>query len=304
MQKFCVKVPASSANLGPGFDVLGMALDIFNEFHVTCGAENAPGIRVEGAWSPEVSCGEDNLFSRALHAGLDSAGVECPPVSTTFISRIPLARGLGSSATGILGGLLAARTITGGKLPEGELLRLAVEMEGHADNIMAAYMGGIVINYERAGVPRGMRIVPQGRLEAALAIPDLKTSTKQARAILPDSYPRGDVVTTIRNVSLLVMALATGQWEVLASAMEDRIHEPYRMPLIPGFQQVKEAALSSGAHGVAISGSGPTVIALCSDNAVHVAGQMAAVFERNGIACGSMAAAVSDRGAFIEWGGQ
>lgn len=297
MRHFTVKVPATTANLGPGFDVFGMALDMFNEFEVS--PENELSIEVEGEGRDTIPRNDQNLIYQSFCDGFRKAGTDPTGIRIVQRNRIPLDRGLGSSATAILGGLLAASVFLGKRLSRQDVLNLAVEKEGHPDNVIAAFYGGVVINFRPNGGFRGYTIIPPEPLKVALAIPEITISTDKARTMLPESYALSDVVENLRNVSLLAIALQSGRYELLATAMEDRIHEPYRKKLIPGYDRIKRAALDLGAFGAAISGSGPTVAALCGKNGEEVAAAMGKVFEEENIPCACMVVNLSSIGAHI-----
>lgn len=306
--RFTVHVPATSANLGPGYDVLGMAVEVFNKFHFTIvdGEKGTPGkvtVEVRGEGSGELPANENNLVYRAFAAGCRRAGAEAPEVHIVQENAVPLNRGMGSSATAALGGLMAAQRISGGQLDDESLVSMAVEMEGHPDNLMAAYLGGVVINYERDGGYHGAKFIPAKPLRAILVIPEIQVSTQKARKLLPGSYPISDVVAGLRNISLLIFALQSGRYEFLGEAMGDRIHQPYRAELIPGFYDAVRAAKDTGAYSCAISGSGSTVIALADKNEGEIAEMMRDVFQRRGIKSRSVITGISSRGAYVEEAG-
>jgi len=299
MKHFAVHVPATSANLGPGYDVIGMALEIYNRFEVTIGGPDRVSIEVEGEGAGELPADENNLIYEAFIAGCEMAGIKPPNIHIRQFNSIPLNRGMGSSATAVLGGLMIAGEIAGDRLDNETMLQKAIEMEGHPDNLMAAYMGGIVIIYKEGPTYRGAKFMPSNPLVAVLVIPDIQVSTKRARELLPDSYPIEDVVTNLRNISLLTLAFQSGNYGLLREAMKDRIHQPYRAELIPGFFDVVKAAEEKGAFGCAISGSGSTVIALCNENADEIADAMMSVFESRSIKCRSIQTQISGRGSYI-----
>ncbi|MCD4783858.1 MAG: homoserine kinase [Candidatus Eremiobacteraeota bacterium] len=301
-REFTVYVPATSANLGPGYDVIGVALDIYNEFHVTMGGTKKLDIEIEGEGADAIPRDENNLIYKSTLAGCKMAGVGVPNIRIHQKNAIPLNRGMGSSATAVLGGLMIAREIAGDRLEADDMISLAIDIEGHPDNLMAAYMGGVVINYKRDGIYRGVKFIPPEPLRAVLVVPDIQVSTKMARELLPDSYKIKDVVSNLGNISLLIHALHTGQYRLLREAMEDTIHQPYRAELIPGFNDVVESAKKSGAWGCAISGSGSTVIAFCSENGNEIAEAMKNAFKKHSVNSVSMITDISDKGACLEVG--
>lgn len=300
MYRFRIRVPATSANLGPGFDVIGMALSVYNEFEVESTDSGRIRICIEGEGKGKIPENEKNILQTAMKSAFKKNSIEPPGLNIKIHNRIPVARGMGSSATAVLAGLLIAGKIIGEGFSQKDLINLAISMEGHPDNLMAAYLGGIVITYKEDDDYKGIRIIPGKPLRIALAIPDLEISTKYARSVLPQSYSLRDCVDNLRNVSLLIHSLQSGEYELLKLAMEDRIHQPYRMTLIPGFYEAKKAAIEAGAYGVAISGSGSTVIALCDECVQNVAESMVAAFEILGISCRKMVTVISNEGSIIE----
>ena len=309
MKKFTLKIPATSANLGPGYDVLGMALEVFNFFEVTVFDSemgNSKGhsmkkltIEITGEGSGELPTDENNLIYKATLEACKKAGVELPPLLIKQHNNVPLNRGMGSSATAVLGGVLIAREIIGDKLDEETLLQLAVKLEGHPDNLLAAYYGGVVINYREKDIYRGVNFMPPSPIKAVLAIPDIQVSTKKARELLPGSYSTTDVVANLRNISLLTFALQTGRLDLLNIAMEDRVHTPYRAEMIPGYFDVEKAVKEAGALGFAISGSGSTVIALCDKNESKIARKMEEIFNNHSVNCRTIITKISKNGVII-----
>jgi homoserine kinase len=300
MKQFTVKGPATSANLGPGYDVIGVALEIFNEFHVKVGGENPLEIRIEGEGSEEIPENEDNLVYQSLKDGFQRADASIPNLNIRQVNRIPIKRGMGSSATAALGGVMIAKTILGDKLSIDDMLDIAIKKEGHPDNLFAAYMGGVTINYLQDGKYKGINFLPLDPLNAVLAIPEIYVSTQHARKILPEYYPIEDVVFNIRNVSLLMLALKTGNYSLLREATKDKIHQIYRAQLIPGFYEVCQAAQDAGSLCEAISGSGSTVISLCCGNERDVAEAMSETFCKMNIRCRTRITGISEKGAYVE----
>jgi homoserine kinase len=257
-----VSVPASSANLGPGFDVLGLALDLLDVFDVwDFGSELR--IEVDGEGTGSVPTNHSNLFFTTMQTYFTLAGYQPSGLVIREHNRIPLARGLGSSAATIVGALLAARAISGHAMDDDRLLDLAGSLEGHPDNIGVALLGGFqMVAQEEGGRYLARRLEFSDRLGAALFVPELLVSTESAREVLPEQYARADVVHNLSRLALLVSAIKDGRLEDLRVATEDRLHQPYRAELVPGFADILAAATSAGAAGVFLSGAGPTVLAL------------------------------------------
>jgi homoserine kinase len=270
-----VRVPATCANLGPGFDCLALALALHNEFeaHLLAGDAGAqPPVVVTGAPvdTSQIATDASNLFVRAFGALCERIGVRPPPLAVQIAVHLPPGRGLGSSATAVVGGILAANALCGDPLSTGELLELAVACEqgGHADNVAAALLGGLVVTGARDAANRLTAIslpVPDA-LRAVLFIPDTPMSTVQGRALLPVAYPREDVTFNLSRVALLLGALQTERYELLATAMGDRIHQPYRARVFPALDALVAAAQAAGAHGACLSGGGSSVLALATSH--------------------------------------
>ncbi len=275
-----VQVPATTANLGPGFDCLGMALDIWN--HVEVEVSSAPQVRVEGKGASDLPSGPDNLVYRSILRLLEHVGVDPVPLSVACTNNIPLKRGLGSSAAAIVGGLAAgnrlAPVLSGGRvqpLSSDEVLQLAVSIEGHPDNVAPALMGGMVLVVQSAEGPLSSAVRVPEDLRAVLFIPEVTIATEDARSVLPGAIGWEDAVFNMGRTALLVNAMNTGRLEELATATEDRLHQPYRRQLFPAMKVIFEGAMKGGALGVFLSGSGPTVLALTHGREVTVAYEMA-----------------------------
>ena len=257
-----VTVPASTANLGPGFDCIGLALALYHTLIV----RELPGSGVEisltGEGAESLPCNETNPVLVAMSAVFEETGYRPGLLRVESDSRIPLARGLGSSAAATLAGLAAATALVGAEVEREKLLAQASLREGHADNVCASLFGGFCVTVHAAGAPDFVRLQGPPGMEAAVVIPDFELETNQSRAALPASVAFEDAVANQARVALLIAALATGKVEFLAGAMSDRLHQPYRLGLVPGMQAVFAAALEAGALGAAMSGSGPSLLAL------------------------------------------
>lgn len=261
-----VEVPASSANLGAGFDCLGLALAITDRIEVEVRVWSRGNIElsVDGEGRNELTEDRDNRFVRGLEAALRAARGELPEGLGWRIAmhnQIPLARGLGSSAAATVGGILAGNALAGEALSTSEQLRLATEIEGHPDNAAAALLGGFVVS---AGGPDGVEAIrfdaPRD-LRAVLFIPDLRLPTDGMRAALPSSVPLADAVANLGAVAIGVAGLATGRYELLARLTVDRLHEPYRAAFFPQLPRLVGAARGAGALGACLSGAGSTILA-------------------------------------------
>jgi homoserine kinase len=261
-----IRVPATTANLGAGFDCIGAALSRYNEFTFTpIDTENLV-IAVTGVEAARVDTDASNLAYQAflnLYAQIDRTP---PGIKLDIKLGVPLARGLGSSATAIVGGLLGANALANNPLSPAEVMQLAIEMEGHPDNVVPALIGGCRLaataanGWAIADIPWHSSIVP------VVAIPDFELSTAQARSVLPNEYSRADAIFNTAHLGLMIRGLETGNAQWLTAGLIDRIHQPYRQKLIPGYTDVEQAVIAAGGYGMVISGAGPTLLAMTTAN--------------------------------------
>ncbi|NEP59380.1 MAG: homoserine kinase [Symploca sp. SIO2G7] len=284
-----VTVPASTANLGPGFDCIGAALTLYNQFKFTCLDSSLPeGVRitVTGTEAALVNSSADNLVYQTFLKYYQHLNQTPPSVEIAIELGVPLARGLGSSATAIVGGLVGANQLAGEPLSQIELMKLAIALEGHPDNVVPALLGGCCLaakredanSWEICDIPWHTEVLP------VVAIPNFELSTQAAREVLPSDYSRGDAIFNIAHFGLLLRGLTTGRGEWLQAALHDQIHQPYRKTLIPGYDTVASAAVAAGAYGMVISGAGPTLLALVPlSQATAVATAMAAAWQEEGV---------------------
>ncbi|HEY3343295.1 MAG TPA: homoserine kinase [Anaerolineaceae bacterium] len=293
-----IRVPATTANLGPGFDCLGLALDLWNEASFSTEGE---GVRMDihGLGVGVLPEGPENtLAAQALYL-ISVCGKPIPPnLLIRCENRIPPGSGLGSSAAAVLTGLLGGNALIGSPLSMDEILQLAVEAEGHPDNAGAALLGGLVLS---ARLDNGVvaRKVPVAALQAAVVTPDFNLPTHQARSALPRQVPLADAVFNLGRTALTIEALRSGDLELLGQAMQDRLHQPYRLRLIPGAEQAFQSALTAGAAAVAISGAGPSVIAFASKNLEQIAKAMQTAFAGAGLLSRSAILAITELGAQV-----
>ncbi|MFA4015325.1 MAG: hypothetical protein RUDDFDWM_000405 [Candidatus Fervidibacterota bacterium] len=265
-----VRVPATVANLGSGFDVLGIALDWHNTIEARCiGKTSKLIIEVEGEGENELPKDERNVCYRAFSAACELMGEETPPVFMRLQNTIPLLRGLGSSAAARVGGIVAAMALLRGEVDEPKALKLAAELEGHTDNVAPALLGGFVISGWRSdgnGV-FAIKLPVAKEVLVTVLVPEHSIPTEIARSVLPESISLSDAVFNMSRACLLVGALTTGHFEHVAEAVKDKLHQPYRQALMPWLNDVIEAAMSAGALGAFLSGSGSAVAALSVDEA-------------------------------------
>ncbi len=276
-----VRVPATTANLGPGFDCLGMALDWWND--VCISPSSRPAVNVRGEGEGSLSAAEDNLVYRAARAAFDAAGEEPAPMSIACRNRIPLARGLGSSAAAIVGGLVAANALCRRPLDQDGLLDIAVEMEGHGDNVAPALLGGcqVVVHDEGRVVSDSVPFPPH--LMAVVFVPDVPMATSQARSVLPEMVSRQEAVYNLGRTALLVNGLSTGRADKLRVATQDALHQPARQAIFPAMKYVIRAALDAGAAGAFLSGGGSSVMALTTARPMTVGYEMINAADKVGV---------------------
>ena len=287
-QKVVVDVPATTANLGPGFDCLGAALDLNNRFamrRIEGGGERFELI-IEGTEGSHLRGGPENLVYRAAQRVWKAAGLEPVALEARVRLAVPPARGLGSSATAIVAGLMGANALVGEPLSKEKLLELAIDIEGHPDNVVPSLLGGLCMTAKAASQRwRVVRCEWAPSVKAVVAIPSIRLSTSEARRAMPKAIPVGDAVVNLGALTLLLQGLRTGNGDLISDGMHDRLHEPYRWRLIKGGDQVKQAAMDAGAWGCAISGAGPSVLALCEeDKGPAVSRAMVKAWEAAGVA--------------------
>jgi len=311
-----VTVPATTANLGPGFDCIGAALSLYNRFQFSRlepSATEKLKITVTGQEAAKVKTDDSNLAYIAFVKLYDRLNQSPPPVDIHIDMQVPLARGLGSSATAIVGGLVGANELAGAPLSQVEVMQLAIELEGHPDNVVPALLGGCRLaasnpppqpplttggqgggSWEICDIPWQPNIVP------VVAIPDFELSTAEARKVLPADYSKADAIFNAAHLGLLVRALETGNENWLRCALQDKIHQPYRQSLIQGYEAVQQAALNAGACGMVISGAGPTLLALTDvANADAVVREMVAAWMEFGVKADVRAIGLDTQGAQV-----
>jgi homoserine kinase len=259
-KKVCVKVPASTANLGPGFDTLGMALDLYAWIGMS--AADTTCIHLHGDQMKGIPTDKSNLIYEVAQLVFEKAGVSVPELEISMYSDIPLARGLGSSASAIVGALVAANELIGSPLSKDTLFQMSTELEKHPDNVGASLFGGLIVAFWDGDRAEHIKIVPDSRLEVLVVIPEFELKTEKARGILPEQLAMKDAVFNVGHSSVLVAAFCTGNLEMIPLAMKDALHQPYRAPLIPGMDTILQEATGRGALGAALSGAGPTLLTL------------------------------------------
>ncbi|MBL0388292.1 homoserine kinase [Tumebacillus sp. ITR2] len=278
------RVPATTANLGPGFDVLGMALNLYNEVEME-EIQQGLEITVEGEGAGLIAFDESNLvYQAALHV-FEKVGRAPSGLRIHLHNEIPVTRGLGSSSAALVGGLAAANRLCGDALTREELLEIATEMEGHPDNVAPVLYGGLMIAGLVRGKWRTQRLTPPAGLCIVAAVPDFELSTEKAREVLPEKVERSHAIFTASHVGLLVSAIARNDLELFGACLEDVLHQPYREPLVPGLRDVLSAAEAAGALGAALSGAGPTLVAFTEGHREEVGHAIQDAFSAHGVKC-------------------
>jgi homoserine kinase len=296
-----IAVPATTANLGPGFDCLGLTLDLWNEATFSVGTQPGVAVSIEGEGAERLSRDADNLVVRAFDRLCAEAGVKRPAgLEVACRVRVPLASGLGSSASAVVAGLLGANELLGRPVAVEVVLRLATELEGHPDNVAAALLGGlaIVVRTDDGLLAERVEIAP---VDVALAVPELEYSTAAARAELPAYVALGDAVYNMGRATLVVEALRRGDLDLLGKVMDDRLHQARRLERVPGGVAAMAAARAAGAAAVAVSGSGPSLIAFPAPGAAvdSVAAAMVVALDEAGLRSRPLVLAATGRGAGV-----
>lgn len=285
-----VRVPATTANLGPGYDVLGLALKHLEQLYNIVEMEKSDklSIEIEGEGADSLPKDESNIAYQAAQEVFKTVNGKPLTVNLKLINNIPLARGLGSSAAARIGAIFAVNKLMGDKLSDGEILKIAAGLEGHPDNVVPALKGGLTVAALKGSeVDFFSYSKVRNDLKVVVAIPDYEVSTIEARKVLPKNFSLIDVVTTSSSI-LFTTAILTGEAspELLGENMQDRIHQPHRKKLIPGMEDVFQAARKAGAQGVALSGSGSTIAAFSIGNSEEknekIGQAMVAAFQKAG----------------------
>ena len=283
MSKITRKTSATSANMGPGFDCMAMALDIWNTTSIdTKTTKTSYKVVGEGSEYP------DEMYAKLVHRCFklvyEEIGTEAPSIKIYCENDIPAGKGLGSSAAAILAGLMAGNVLSNAKLSSERILELAVQVEGHPDNLVAAMNGGcqVVVATESSFTSAAIPISDE--LRAVIYVPDKKMPTKESRGLLKDEISRSDAVFNISRVGLLVRSLITGEFDNLKIATDDKLHQPTRMNQFFGLKNILQAAKNAGALGVFLSGSGPSILAITKGRELTIGYEMADAADKSSIA--------------------
>lgn len=305
LERVVVRTPATSANIGPGFDSLGIALGLCDEFtfdRLESGPSRAITMDQDGKPSVQnLPTDESNLAVVAFDTFYSANHMPAPSVAVTCVNRIPIARGLGSSAAAIVAGVLAAEAMMGLEPDMQRRLNMAARIEGHPDNTAACLLGGVVAASLVATSVLWANVPLAAPLGAVVAVPDMIVSTRIARNVLPGNVLHSDAVFNVSRVALLVASLASGDYSNLRYATEDRLHQPYRASLAPGMADAIRAALEAGALGAYVSGAGPAIMAFQAQGAdtAPVAKAMADAFARSRVQASILHLTAAAEGAQI-----
>ena len=292
-----VKVPATTANLGSGYDCLAMALDIWNT--VTFTTETS-GFEISGEGATELSHGKDNLVYSAFSLPFKTLRIPVPKIAISCYNKIPIGRGLGSSSASIIAGLLAANQLCGNLYTNKDILTVATDIEGHSDNASAALLGGLQIVLKSTdGIFTSTVTIPT-MLSAVIFIPDQPVDTRDARSLLVSSVKRNDAVFNMSRVALLINGMSTGNLSLLKTGTEDRLHQQAREKIFPAMKPIIKAALDSGAFGAFLSGSGSAILALANDRHMTIGYEMAEAASKSGVSGHFEITGLSVKGAQLE----
>jgi homoserine kinase len=297
MKSITAKVPATTANLGAGFDTLAMALDLYN--YVTIELAAKTHIEVENEGKDSLSLDEENIVYIVAKAVFDMADVKTDGLKIKLVNNIPLARGLGSSAAARVGGAMGANYLLGNRFSRDEIMSLTAKLEGHPDNVTPALFGGFTISYVDKGELKYFKISPNVKFKIVVIIPQFEVSTSKAREILPSNISRKDAVFNVSRACLLVSSVLTGQLEYIGAGMQDMLHQPYRKKLVPGMEDVFEAAMKNGARGVALSGAGPSIVAFATESFEAIGKSMQGAFLEHNIESKFMVREINSKGTEI-----
>lgn len=289
-----LRVPASSANLGPGFDALGLAFGIYLECRFR--RADSLSIHVSGRDADCISTGPDNLIWQTALAVAADTGGDLPPVDLEIRNDIPLGKGLGSSAAALTAGVVIADQLLGLRWKPHRILDEAARIEGHPDNVAACVLGSIVVSaIDSGGAARAVRLEISSHYGVAIVVPDFTLPTVEARSVLPASYSRQDTIFNVQRSALLIAALTTGTTSAFPSALEDRLHQPYRAPLVPGLDEIIRLR-APGLLGCALSGAGPSILVFFERGYEQVCDLIRQIFALHGHQSEVVRAEIDQRG--------
>ena len=294
-----IRVPASTANLGPGFDTLSLALDWYNEFTFKIIKE---GLKITQHNSNKLPCDSTNLVYKSFCEVFKKLKKTLPGVELDINCQIPLSAGLGSSASAVVSGLLAANALLNNSLSKDEILSLATIIEGHPDNAAAAIYGGLTVSVSSDVKVYVSQFPWPKELLIIVVIPDFELPTRISRELLPLKVPFGDAIFNVSRTAFLLSSLMNKDWEGLKIGFQDKLHQPFRQDLVPGMEAVLNEALIKGAFGGTLSGAGPTLVAFVNakDRAENIARAMAEKWKEFKVSSTSKVLSVASDGAQVE----
>ncbi|BAQ60211.1 homoserine kinase [Geminocystis sp. NIES-3708] len=296
-----IQVPATTANLGSGFDCIGTALSLYNQFEFSLSNNDKTTFQVIGDGADKISLKEDNLLYQSFLHFYQHINLTPPAIDTKISINVPLARGLGSSATAIVAGLLAANYFSTQKLSQDDLINLAIAIEGHPDNVVPAFLGNCILSVGEDSKWHFVPITSNPDIKFIVAIPNFELSTEAARAVLPKQLSYSDAIFNIAHLGLLIKGLETGNPDWLTEALKDKLHQPYRKSLITGYDDIYEAVIKAKGYGMVISGAGPSLLALSSSlYADDVINAMKNTWQNIGIKADVKSLNLDTQGATIE----
>ncbi len=294
MPWFTVRVPASSANLGPGFDALGLALGVY----LTCRFRRSGALEIhaEGRDAAGIPRGAENLIWQTALAVAASHGLEMPPIELRIANDIPLGKGMGSSAAALTAGVIIADQLLDLRWKRLRVLDEAARLEGHPDNVAACALGSIVASaIDSGGVARAVRLDLPAKFALGVVVPDFELPTSLARSVLPSCYSREDAVFNVQRAALLIAALAAGSVAAFPAALEDRFHQPYREPLVPGLSEILRLR-APGLLGCALSGAGPSILVFHERGYESVCDLVRQIFRLHGHESDVLLAGIAEHG--------
>ncbi|HXA05212.1 MAG TPA: homoserine kinase [Bryobacteraceae bacterium] len=302
MRWISLRVPASSANLGPGFDAMGLALGIYLECRFRESSELS--IHVEGRDAAAISSAEDNLIWQTALAVARDMRMSMPPIALQIRNDIPVGKGLGSSAAALTAGVIIADRLLGLHWKPLRILDEAARLEGHPDNVAACILGSVVASaIDSGGVARTVRLSMPPQFGVGVVVPDFVLPTAHARSVLPDCYPRADAIFNVQRAALLMAAIATGSVSAFPAALEDRFHQPYRAALVPGLDDILKVR-APGLLGCALSGAGPSILVFYERGYEQVCDLVRQVFALHGRASEILLAPVAECGFLLQEGSE
>jgi len=302
MRWISLRVPASSANLGPGFDAMGLALGIYLECRFRESSELS--IHVEGRDAAAISSAEDNLIWQTALAVARDMRMNMPPIALQIRNDIPVGKGLGSSAAALTAGVIIADRLLGLHWKPLRILDEAARLEGHPDNVAACILGSVVASaIDSGGVARTVRLSMPPQFGVGVVVPDFVLPTAHARSVLPDCYPRADAIFNVQRAALLMAAIATGSVSAFPAALEDRFHQPYRAALVPGLDDILKVR-APGLLGCALSGAGPSILVFYERGYEQVCDLVRQVFALHGRASEILLAPVAECGFLLQEGSE